>query len=63
MRDKKLCYYYDEKYESRHKCKRRQIYLVEGEEDGEMIVENDELEGHDEDPIVLVYAIVRAISH
>lgn len=27
-RDKKLCYYYDESFEPRHKCQRRQIYLL-----------------------------------
>lgn len=62
MRNKKLCYYYDEKYEAGHKCKWRQIYLLEGEEGDEMIGENVGLEGEDEDPLVLVHAIVGAIS-
>lgn len=31
-RDKKLCYYCNEKYEPGHKCTKRQIYLQEGEE-------------------------------
>ena len=44
-KEKKVCYYCDEKYEPRHKCERRQIYLLEGNEDGEIIGENDEPKG------------------
>ncbi|ESR55507.1 hypothetical protein CICLE_v10023331mg, partial [Citrus x clementina] len=35
-RAKKLCYYCDEKFEPGHKCKQRQIYLLEGEDDEEL---------------------------
>lgn len=30
--EKKLCYYCDEKYEPGRKCKKRQIFLLEGDE-------------------------------
>ena len=58
-REKKLCYYCDEKYEPGHKCKRRQIYLLEGEEEGE----NDKFEEEEEEPLVSVHAIARATPH
>ena len=51
-REKKLCYYCDEKYELGHKCKRRQIYLLEGEEEGETSGENDKFEEEEEEPLV-----------
>ena len=62
-KEKKLCYYCDEKYEPRHKCEMRQIYLLEGKEDGDIIGENDEPIGQEEEPLVSVHAIVGATSH
>ena len=62
-REKKLSYYCDEKYEPRHKCKRRQIYLLEGEEEGETIGDNNKLEEEEEEPLVLVHAIAGATPH
>ena len=56
-REKKLRYYCDKKYEPRHKCNRRQIYLLEGEEEGETIGENNKLEEDGEEPLVPVHAI------
>ena len=61
-REKKLCYYCEEKYEPRHKCKRGQIYLLEGEEEGETSGENDKFE-EEEEPLVLVHTIVGATPH
>ena len=62
-KEKKLCYYCDKKYEPRHKCERRQIYLLEGKEDGEIIGQNDEPIGQEDEPLVSVHAIVGATSH
>ena len=31
-REKRLCYYCDEKHEPGHKCKRKQIFLLDGHE-------------------------------
>ena len=55
-REKKLCYYCDEKYELGHKCKRRQIYFLKGEDEGKTSGENDKFEEDEEEPLVLVHA-------
>lgn len=59
-RDKKLCYYCDEKYEPGHKCKKRQIFLLEGEESEDTIDENST---ETKDPIVSVHALSGSVSH
>ena len=62
-REKKLCYYCDEKYEPGHKCKRRQIYFLEGEKEGETSGENDKLEEDEGEPLVSIHAIAGATPH
>ena len=63
IRDKKLCYYCDEKYELRHKCKKRRIYLLKGEEEGETSGESDKLEEEEEKSLVSIHVIAKATSH
>lgn len=40
--EKKLCYYYDEKYELRLKCKKRNIFLLKGVEGDDTIEEKED---------------------
>ena len=54
-RDKRLCYYYNEKYEPMHKCKRRQIYFLEGEEEEETNEESHKIKEEEEKLLVSVH--------
>ena len=63
IRDERLCYYCDKKYESRLRCKRRQIYFPEGEQEGETNEESDKLKEDEEDSLVSVHAIASATSY
>ena len=60
---KRLCYYCNEKYEPDHKCKRKQIFLLDGDESEEKAtceVENDIKE---DDLVVSLNAISGSTSH
>jgi hypothetical protein len=61
-RENKLCYYCDERYEPGHKCKRRHIYLLEGEELEDNYEEEKDAE-NDEEPIISMHALAGATSH
>ncbi|TXG52800.1 hypothetical protein EZV62_021969 [Acer yangbiense] len=62
MREKKLCYYCDEKNEPRHKCKKKHIYVLEWEE-LEANYEEEEDAENDEELIIYVHALAGATSH
>ncbi|KAH9733790.1 hypothetical protein KPL71_017135 [Citrus sinensis] len=54
-REKKLCYYYDEKYEPGHVCKHKHIYLLQGgDSEGEEPNEADKVEGKEESRVSLL---------
>ncbi|KAH9699108.1 hypothetical protein KPL71_024219 [Citrus sinensis] len=62
-RANKLCYYCDEKFEPGHKCKQRQIYLLEGEDDAELSDEGNKIGDDEEDHLVSLHAMSGAVSH
>ena len=58
--EKKLCYYCDEKYKVGHKCKHKQIFLLEGEESEEKTMNEGSTEV-EVDPVVSIHALSRSI--
>ncbi|KAH9735939.1 hypothetical protein KPL71_017914 [Citrus sinensis] len=62
-REKKLCYYCDEKYEPGHVCKQKHIYLLQGEDsEGEEPNEADKVEGKEESQVSLL-AVLGSSTH
>ena len=63
IRDKRLCYYCDEKYEPSHKCKMKQNFLLDGHEnevEATCKAENNIME---DDLMVSINAIFGSTSH
>lgn len=63
-----LCYYCNKKYVMDHRCKKRQIYFLEGKdviEEDETVDADDNDQGDDilEEPLILVHALVGSLSY